>query len=155
MNQNNPDLNKAQNVNANQAQVSSVSQTTPDQGVQSTILLIEDDPVLSRMYKEKFKNEGFNVLVAQDGEAGLKMALEEKVGVILLDIMLPKLSGTDLLAKLRQDPQRKNTPVVALTNLAEAKEKEAALQLGVKEYLIKAMQTPEQVVEKVKKYITR
>jgi len=67
--------------------------------------------------------------------------------------MLPRLSGTDFLEKFRQTQRGKETPVVALTNLAEEEEKQKAIKLGVKEYLVKAMQTPEQVVEKVKKYI--
>ena len=74
--------------------------------------------------------------------------------IILLDIMLPRMSGTDFLEKLRQDPKGKNMPVVALTNLAEEGEKQKALKLGVKEYIVKAMQTPEQVVEKIKKYMS-
>ena len=61
--------------------------------------------------------------------------------------------GTDFLQKLRQDPKAKSIPVVALTNLAEEAEKQKAMDLGVKEYLVKAMQTPEQVVEKIKKYL--
>ena len=68
--------------------------------------------------------------------------------------MLPRISGTDFLEKFRATPQGKNIPVVALTNLAEEEEKQRAIKLGVKEYLVKAMQTPEQVVEKVKKYIS-
>jgi DNA-binding response OmpR family regulator len=117
------------------------------------ILLVEDDPVLSRMYKEKFKNDGFSVIIAADGETGLKKALEEKVNLILLDIMLPRMSGTDLLAKLRSSAQGKNMPVVILTNLAEEAEKQKVISLGVKEYLVKAMQTPEKVVEIVKKHL--
>jgi CheY-like chemotaxis protein len=117
------------------------------------ILLVEDDHILSRMYTEKFKHDGIRVLNAYDGETGLRLALEQKVDLILLDIMLPKLSGTDLLERLRQDPRGKDIPVVALTNLAEKKEEEKALQYGVKEYLIKAMQTPEQVIEKIKKHL--
>jgi DNA-binding response OmpR family regulator len=117
------------------------------------ILLVEDDPILARMYREKFKNEGFNVLSATDGEMGLKMALEENINMILLDIMLPRLSGTDLLMKLRQDPKGKDMVVVALTNLAEENEKQKVIDLGVKDYLVKAMQTPEKVVEIVKKYL--
>jgi len=66
---------------------------------------------------------------------------------------LPRLSGTDLLTKLRENPRGKNIPVVALTNLAEENEKQKVLQLDVKDYLVKAMQTPEKVVEVVKKYV--
>ncbi|KKQ26351.1 MAG: Phosphate regulon transcriptional regulatory protein PhoB [Candidatus Woesebacteria bacterium GW2011_GWA1_37_8] len=119
----------------------------------ATILIVEDDPVLLKMYSEKFTFEGFSVLNARDGEEALKVATTQKANIILLDIMLPKMSGTDFLEKFRNTPNGKTTPVLALTNLAEEAEKQKALGLGVKEYLVKAMQTPEQVVEKVKKYI--
>lgn len=128
------------------------TQTTA-QEEKRTILIVEDDPVLLKMYTEKFSFEGFRVLNAKDGEEALKVALSQKIDIILLDIMLPRMSGTDFLERLRQDPRAKNTPVVALTNLAEEEEKQRALKLGVEEYLVKAMQTPEQVVEKVKRYL--
>ena len=118
------------------------------------ILIVEDDPVLSRMYGEKFNFEGFDVVIAKDGEEGLEIALGKEIDLILLDIMLPKISGVDLLEKMRKDSKGKNIPVIALTNLADDKERGRALKLGVKEYLVKAMQTPDQVVEKVKKYVT-
>ena len=118
-----------------------------------SILIVEDDPVLLKMYSEKFSFEGFKVLNAKDGEEALRVAMSEIVDIILLDIMLPRMSGTDFLEKFRTSPKGKDVPVVALTNLAEEEEKQKALKLGVKEYLVKAMQTPEQVVEKVKKYI--
>lgn len=121
--------------------------------VRKKILIVEDDPVLLKMYSEKFSFEGFDVLNARDGEEALDVSLKNSVDIILLDIMLPRMSGTDFLEKLRQTPGGKSTPVIALTNLAEEDEKERAMKLGVKEYLVKAMQTPEQVVEKVKKYI--
>ena len=130
------------------------SQAQPEPAKEGkTILIVEDDPVLLKMYTEKFTFEGFDVLNAKDGEEALKVSLAEKVDMILLDIMLPRMSGTDFLEKLRQDTKGKNIPVVALTNLAEEDEKQRALKLGVKEYLVKAMQTPEQVVEKIKKYL--
>jgi DNA-binding response OmpR family regulator len=119
------------------------------------ILLVEDDPVLCKMYSEKFKFEGFNVLTAGNGEDGLKLALTEKIDLILLDLMLPRLSGTELLAKLREDPKGKNVVVVALTNLAEQEERDKLVQLGAKDYLIKAMQTPEEVITKVKSYLAK
>lgn len=122
------------------------------QQAKKRILIVEDDPVLLKMYSEKFTFEGFEVLSAKDGEEALEVALKAPLDIILLDIMLPKMSGTDFLEKLRQTPIGKDIPVVALTNLAEEEEKEKALKLGVKEYLVKAMQTPEQVVEKIKKF---
>ena len=119
-----------------------------------TILIVEDDPVLSKMYSEKFKFEGFNVRTALNGQDGLNIALTEKTDMILLDLMLPRLSGTELLTKLRQDTKGKNIKVIALTNLAEAEEKNKIMSLGALEYLIKAMQTPEEVVNKVKAHLS-
>lgn len=118
-----------------------------------SILIVEDDPVLSKMYTEKFKFEGFNVFTALNGEDGLQMAISQKIDMIILDLMLPRLSGSELLAKLRQNEKGKNVKVIALTNLAETEEKEKVLSLGALDYLIKAMQTPEEVVKKVKTYL--
>jgi DNA-binding response OmpR family regulator len=105
------------------------------------------------MYSEKFTHEGFNVLKAKDGEEAFKVATTQSVEVILLDIMLPRVSGTDFLEKFRSDAKGKTIPVIALTNLAEEEEKQRAIKLGVEVYLVKAMQTPEQVVATVKKCI--
>jgi len=132
-----------------------------DQGAQNntkdqkkhTILIVEDDPVLSHMYSEKFTFEGFNVLNAKDGEEAFSLATTKDIDVVLLDIMLPKVSGTDFLEKFRMEPKGKVTPVIALTNLAEEEEKQKAIKLGVEVYLVKAMQTPEQVVDTIKKCI--
>lgn len=122
-------------------------------GNQYVILIVEDDPVLLKMYTEKFSFEGFKVLNAKDGEEAFQVSQQEVINIILLDIMLPRISGTDFLEKFRQTPKGSDIPVIALTNLAEEQEKVRALKLGVKEYLVKAMQTPEQVVQKVKKYL--
>lgn len=123
---------------------------TRSPGSQKTILVVEDDPVLQKMYTEKFNFEGFKILNAKDGEEALTISLSQRPDIILLDIMLPKMSGTDFLEKLRQDPKGKNVPVIALTNLTEEDEKQKAIKLGVKAYLVKAMQTPEDVVQKIK-----
>jgi DNA-binding response OmpR family regulator len=118
-----------------------------------TILLIEDDPFLVNIYREKFENEGFKMIVAKDGEQGLELALKEKVDVIILDLLLPKLSGIDILNQLREKGRQKDTPIVVLTNLTQEKEAKESLQLGVKEYLIKANLTPGQLAEKIRKYL--
>lgn len=119
------------------------------------ILIVEDDPILGRMYSEKFKSEGYEVITAQDGESGLEKAKEGNFDVMLLDVMLPRMSGIDLLEELRKDSQVKDVNVVALTNLADQAEKDRAIALGVKDYLVKAMQTPEQVVTKVNSLLGR
>lgn len=111
-----------------------------------TILLIEDDPFLVGMYKEKFLTEGFNVIVAEDGLQGLNYALSQKIDILILDILIPKLSGIDLLARLRQDVKGKDLPVVALTNLSGSNDETKIRSYGVKEYLVKSNYTPGQVV---------
>jgi two-component system, sensor histidine kinase and response regulator len=128
-------------------------EATQQQSEQKTILIVEDDPILARMYTEKFTFEGFRVLVARDGEEALKVTAIEPADAILLDIMLPRMSGTDFLERYRQTEKNKKTPVIALSNLTEQEERDRAMKLGVREYLVKAMQTPEQVVNKIKKYI--
>lgn len=120
-----------------------------------TILIIEDDPLLLKMYKTKLETEGFQVLTADEGESGLKLALTQKVDFVLLDIMMPKMSGIDFLTSLRQNPQGKNLPVLVFSNLIDEEKLQKAKALGVKEYLIKADLTPTQVVAKVRQYLGR
>lgn len=122
------------------------------QNQKPAVLIVEDDIILCKMYSEKFMLDGFRVLTANNGESAMRLALEENVGIILLDIMLPRITGLDFLENLRQSPKGQNVPVIALTNLAKDEDKARAEKLGVKEYLVKAMQTPEAVVEVVKKY---
>lgn len=118
-----------------------------------TVLFIEDDSLLLKMYKTKFENEGFNVLSAFDGEQGLASAMGENVDLIILDIMMPRLSGLDMLAKYRQDPKGKHVPVIILTNLTREEEMKKAKELGVKEFIVKADYTPSEVVGKIKEYL--
>jgi len=123
------------------------------QSLSYVILIVEDDPTLSRLYAEKFIHEGFNVLVANDGVLGLKLATEKNPDAILLDIMLPKQSGFALLEGVMKHPRGQHIPVIALTNLANKPDQNRAVKMGVKEYLAKAMHTPEDVVGKVKQYL--
>ena len=127
--------------------------TDASQNGGKTILIVEDDPVLSKMYSAKFESEGFKVLSAEDGETGLVAATAGGVDFIILDFMMPKMSGTDLLVKLRADAKGKSIPVIVLTNLSEASEKEKASKYGVKEYVIKANTTPSELTSKVLKYL--
>lgn len=115
-----------------------------------SILLVEDDPILSNMYNAKFQIAGFDVLIAEDGEIGLKMALEEKYDLIILDIMMPKLSGTDLLTQLRETEKGKTMPVIVITNLSDFEEKKEIENLSVYAMLVKADITPSQLVEYTK-----
>jgi len=131
----------------------SASMGSMDQTKKHSILIIEDDPLLSKMYETKFSTDGLDVLKASDGEEGLKTALANHPDILLLDVMMPRLSGIDMLAELRKDPWGAHVPVIILSNLSEQQEGEKARSLGVKEYLVKANYTPAELVEKVKTYI--
>jgi len=117
------------------------------------ILIIEDDPFLSEMYTAKLIKGGFTVEVAADGKKGIEKAKKMKPDLILLDIVLPKMDGFDLLEKIKKDSELKETIVVLLTNLGQKKEVEKGLALGADEYVIKAHFTPTAVVARVKEII--
>jgi len=122
-----------------------------DTNKKPSILLVEDDPLLVTMYKTKFTHEGFDILIANDGQTGLKMAMEEEVDLILLDIMMPRLSGIDLLEALRNTPKGKKIPVIIATNLSGEEDKQKAQKLGVNDYLIKVNITPTELVSKIRR----
>lgn len=117
---------------------------------QLKILLVEDDNFLLNMYADKFRVEGFEVFIADNGAAGLKLAKEKAPDLILLDVLLPKMSGFEVLQELNKDPRAKNIPVILLTNLSQKEEVTKGLELGAKDFLIKAHFMPQEVVAKVK-----
>ena len=118
------------------------------------IVLIEDDLFLRDLYIEVLKREGYVVITADDGEAGLHVVQSNPdAQLVLLDIMLPKMHGIDVLKNLKADSATQNMPVVVLTNLTEETVVQEALHLGAAGYLVKVRYTPQQVVEKVKEFI--
>ena len=114
------------------------------------ILLIEDDPFLLNMYATKFELENFKVTVADDGEKGVRAVEKEIPDIILLDIMLPKMNGFEVLKQLKAIKNFCNIPVILLTNLSQKNEIEQGLSLGAVDFLIKAHFMPSEVVEKIK-----
>ena len=116
-----------------------------------TILLIEDDPLLIDIYSTKLKESGFEVTVAEDGEKGLKSLEGTMPDLVLLDIVLPKQNGWEVLSKIRQNDRFKDLKVVLLSNLGQKEEIEKGLSLGADRYLIKAHFTPTQVVQEIQK----
>lgn len=117
------------------------------------ILIVEDDTFLAGIYANKFEREGFKVLLATDGEAGLKTAKKEIPDIILLDILLPKLDGFEVLEKVKADDATRGIPVILLTNLGQKEDVDKGLKLGAADYLIKAHFMPAETVEKVKKVL--
>jgi CheY-like chemotaxis protein len=117
------------------------------------LLITEDDPLMSRMYQKIFTFEGYEVVMAADGQEGLDKAREVKPTLILLDVMMPKLNGLQVLEKLKADPETKAIPVVMLTNLAGEQDAEAALSKGAIKYIIKSQYEPKQVADMVKEIL--
>ena len=114
------------------------------------ILLVEDDAALSGVYKSRLEMEGFETRVVNNGEKALSAALDFKPDLILLDAMMPKISGFDVLDILRNTPETSNIRVIMLTALSQPKDKERAESLGVDDYLVKSQVVIGDVVERVK-----
>lgn len=117
------------------------------------LLIIEDDVVLQKALSEYLAAEGFDVISAEDGEIGIKMAINEKPDLILLDIVLPKKDGYAVLTEVRANENSKNIPIVLLTNLGSISDVEKALELGATTYLVKADYKLEEVTAKVKELL--
>ena len=117
------------------------------------ILFIEDDPFLIDIYSNKIKQAGFSVEVAEDGERGLQKIKEEKPDLVLLDIVLPKMDGWEVLEKIRQEESLKDLKVVILSNLGQKEEVDKGLALKATKYLIKAHYTPSEVIEEIKELL--
>jgi len=113
------------------------------------ILLVEDDPFLAGMYVTKLELEGYQVSLATDGKAGLETAQREKPDCILLDILLPKMDGFEVLESLKADQATTDIPVVLMTNLGSKQDVVRGLSMGATDYLIKAHFMPSEVMTKI------
>lgn len=119
------------------------------------VLIVEDDVFLANIYQKKFEMEGFKVSVSDNGEKGYNDAKKKKPDIILLDILLPKMDGFAVLAKLKSDAEVKAIPVILLTNLGQKDDVEKGLEAGAADYLIKAHFKPSEVVEKVRQILKK
>ena len=115
------------------------------------IAIIEDDQAISQMYRFKFEAEGYQVETAENGKIGLELVENMKPDIILLDLMMPEMTGDQMLAKLRATPWGKNVKVIILTNMGEQEIPDAVKTLGVSGVILKADMTPRQVADTVKK----
>jgi len=118
------------------------------------ILIVEDDPLISRLYEKIFTFEKYEVSLAPDGQEGLDKARLEKPTLILLDVMMPKMNGLQVLERLKADPETKKIPVVILTNLAGEKDAETALTKGAVKYIVKSEHDPKQITDMVKEILS-
>ncbi|MFA9230597.1 MAG: response regulator transcription factor [Microgenomates group bacterium] len=120
---------------------------------QKKILLVEDDDGLANVYRMRLEAEGFSVHRVPNGEDALAAAVEFRPDLILLDVMMPKVSGFDVLDILRNTPETANMKVVMLTALSQDSDKEKAEKLGADDYMVKSQVVIADVVERVKHHL--
>jgi two-component system alkaline phosphatase synthesis response regulator PhoP len=120
------------------------------------ILLMEDEEIMINLLKKKLSKEGYEVLVAKDGDEGLKMLKEmkPKPDLILLDIIMPKLGGFEVMEEMKKDKELQDIPVIIISNSGQPVELERAKNLGAKDWVIKTDFDPQEVIIKVKKILT-
>ena len=120
---------------------------------QKKIILIEPDDFLSEIYSAKFRQEGFKVKRAADGEQGLKLIEREKPDIILLDILLPKKDGFEVIKELKSKSGYNKIPIIVVTNLGQKYDVSKALSLGAADYIIKAHFVPSETIATIKKLL--
>ena len=118
------------------------------------VFIVEDDEILLRALYILFHEEDYTIATATDGETAVSMAQRLNPDVVLLDLMLPKMNGFDVLQALKADPKLKKTPVVVLSNLGDADSIEKAKKLGSADYFVKANTDLSLLLEKIQKILT-
>lgn len=120
------------------------------------ILVVEDDQFLRELYDELLKEEGYEVTLAEDGEKGLAQMQKGGFDLVLLDIMLPKIDGLEILRRVKnKPPEKQNGPTVLLTNLGQDSIIKEGFSLGASGYLIKSAMNPDQVLSEVKVFLSK
>jgi two-component system alkaline phosphatase synthesis response regulator PhoP len=117
------------------------------------ILIVEDEEILLELLQKKLTQSGYNVSTAKDGEEGLRAIKKNKPDLILLDILMPKKGGFEVMEEIRLDPLLKDIPIIIISNSGQPVEIERAKALGAKDCLVKVEFDPQEVIEKVKEQI--
>ncbi|OHA46650.1 MAG: hypothetical protein A3A80_02180 [Candidatus Terrybacteria bacterium RIFCSPLOWO2_01_FULL_44_24] len=125
-----------------------------DNATIAKVLLIEDDRFLRELIAQKLEKEKFDVMQTVDGESGLRKLSEQKPDIVLLDLILPGMSGFEVLKKIREMPDSQTIPVVILSNLGQREDVEKGLSLGATDFLIKAHFTPGEIITKIKNVLS-
>ena len=118
-----------------------------------TILVVEDEQGMRDALKETLEESGYTTVLAEDGERGIEMARQHKPDLVLLDIILPKKDGFEVLRELKQDEKLKETPVILTTNLSEPSDIQKALDLGATTYLVKSNYSLSDIIEKIQEIL--
>ncbi len=120
----------------------------------SKILFVEDDPFIADIYKKKFESSGFDVLNVATGKAVLKEALAQKFDLILLDLVIPEMSGTEVLRELRHNPEYpKDLKIIIFSNLSSQEDREQCLKLGANGFISKTEFSPSEVIGEVNRFL--
>ncbi|HHS14426.1 MAG TPA: response regulator [bacterium] len=119
------------------------------------ILLIEDSATVRTLYKKTFEDAGFEVIEAEYGQMGLKLAIEEKPDIIVLDMLLPDIHGLEVLESIRANEGTKQIPVLALTSLREVQDIQKAINLGANYYSVKGSDSPQKLLDMIYKLLKR
>lgn len=117
------------------------------------VLLIEDDPLVIRMYQKILAFEGFEIESAPDGRVGIEKAKQIKPDLIFCDVMMPRMNGIEVLERLKADPETSDIPVIMLTNLSGTHDAEVALEKGAFAYMVKSEYKPKEVAQKARDFI--
>lgn len=115
-----------------------------------TILFIEDEAALQKTFGKILEEEGFKIIPALDGDIGLKLAKLKKPDLILLDLILPRRNGFEVLKAIKENEDIKDIPIIVLTNLETIDNVDKALELGATTYLVKANYSLKEIITKVK-----
>jgi two-component system alkaline phosphatase synthesis response regulator PhoP len=114
------------------------------------VLLVEDDPMIVRMYERKLTHEGYELALAYNGEEGLEALKKSRPDIVLLDVMMPKMNGLEMLKIVKNDPQYANVPIIILTNLSDHPEDvEKCKELGATDYWVKANIRLDELAERI------
>src|SRR3989338_7004856 len=119
------------------------------------IVLVEDDEVLSKVMNTELTDAGFEVSQAFDGEAGLELIRSKRPDLVLLDLIMPKKGGFEVLGELKKDPSTKDIPVILLTLLGEDEDIKKGLRLGANDYLVKSSHAVAEIIEKIKTFFSK
>ena len=121
----------------------------------ATILFIEDESILQKSFRKMFENEGYKTVSALDGEIGVNLAKKIRPDLILLDLILPKKNGFEVLEELKKTPETKDIPVIILTNLERNEDIDKALEIVATTYLVKANYSLKEVIGKVRQTLAK
>ena len=121
---------------------------------QKKILIVEDDIQTSRVYESQLAKEGFLTILARDGEEALKLLIYGRPDLVILDLMIPKKNGFEVLGEIRKNPEFLKIPILIISNLGQSGDKDRAMGLGATEYLVKVDHPIKEIISKIKAYLS-